>query len=343
MSCHDLYTTMSCFFRHDETVKKNRGQPKTTLPTYEIVPDFKPAEKDEQHYKVVQAYKETKVNERVAETYHDSDSQLSSESRSCEKLHIIEPEEKIESVKPTEVKDEPNYKVVQTYERIQSYERAQAYEKVHHNDAQLPKQLMSELTLSETRSVELTNFKPAQVLVPSKDEANCNVDEKEQSYERAQTYEKVHHNDAQLPKQLMSELTSSGTRSEEITNFKPAQVLVPSKDEANCNVDEKEQSYERAQTYERTHHNDAQLPKKLMSGLEELSETLSEEISDFKPIQVPTTDEANYKVDEKEQNYERAQSYERIHLDDTQLIKQLLPGFACEKLSRIKNDEYHDN
>ena len=334
--------------RHDENVKKERGQSKTTIHAYEIVPDFKPAQvqdEDEGHYMVAQAHEETNMSHESAEPYYSSDAQLLSGSMSCEKLHTTKSKEKFESVKPIEAKDEPNYKVMQTYEKIENnYERTETYERVHHNDAQLPKQLMSGLTLcgesSEMLPEEINDFKSAQI--PVKGKANYKEGEKEPSYERAQTYEKIHHNDAQISKQLMSrpalceELSES--LSEEINDFKPTQVLFPNKGKANCTVDE---GYERAQTYERIHQYDTQLPKQLISGLtlgEESSEIQPEDISDFKLAQVPTKNKANYKVGEKEQNYERAQTYERIYFDDAQLMKQLSLGSTCEKCG-VENDE----
>ena len=207
-------------WRHDENVRKERGQPKAIIPPYEIVPDFEPVQaqsKDEQHYNVVQTYEKAQTYERV-ETYekvHHNAAQLLSEPiLLCKKVSATVFEEKSD-FKPTEVKAEPKYKVVQTYEMVQIYVRAQTYEIIDHSDTQCLKQFLSGSLLHEEsremHSEEMSDFKPAQT--PTNDKPNY---EKVQMYERAQTYERIHLSDTQLIKQSLSGSTTTCKKSSEI-------------------------------------------------------------------------------------------------------------------------------
>ena len=221
--CHVSYNN-----RCDENVRKERRQPKATIPPYEIVLDFEPVQaqsKDEQHYNIVQTYEKAQTYERV-ETYkkiHHNAAQLSSEPiLLCKKVSATVSEEKSD-FKSTEVKAEPKYKVIETYEMVQIYERAQTYEIIDHDsDTQCLKQFLSGPPLHEesreTHSEVMSDFKPAQA--PTNDKPNY---EKVQMYERAQTYERIHLNDTQPIKQSLSGLTTaceklSGIESEEVSS-----------------------------------------------------------------------------------------------------------------------------
>lgn len=144
-----------------DKAKKESGQPKVFIPSYETLPNFsEPAQalnKDEPHHKVAQTYETARTYERVQtyEKIHHTDAKLSSGSIPYEQFSAIEFKEKSD-FKPTdsEAKDEPKHKVLQTYEKSQIYETAQTYERINHSDTQLVEQLLSKSACEKSSGTE---------------------------------------------------------------------------------------------------------------------------------------------------------------------------------------------
>ena len=138
-----------------DRLKKESGQPKEFIPTYETVPTFcVPAQvqsKDKPHHEGVQTnYEMSQTYERVQtyEKIHHNDAKLSIPH---ETFGASESEVKLTD---SEANDEPKHKVLQTNEKSQIYETSQTYERINYNDTQLVEQFLSKSACEKSSGTE---------------------------------------------------------------------------------------------------------------------------------------------------------------------------------------------